>query len=134
MLPVLVGPEDAVDVDGVAGVFGVAPGQVVGIAGEEVVHPIGFADEKLHTGAYTGGLFELPVVEGVAFAVVEAVFADAGVGIGLVVDRAVEAEFDVFGKLALGLYLSGVRLFGVRFGVGLSSIPGVVALDLRRRG
>ena len=39
-----------------------------------------------------------------------------------------EAEFDVFGKLALGFYLSGVRLFGVRFGPGRGCFPGVLAL------
>ncbi len=98
------------------GVFGVASGEVVGVAGEEVVHLIGVVDEKLLTGTLTGGFFALLVVEDVAIAVVEAVFADARVAIGLVVHRAVEGEFHVFGAAALGFDLGKVWL-GFRFGV-----------------
>ena len=103
-----IGPEDAVDVDGVVGVFRVPAGEVLGVAGQEVVHPVGVADEKLIAGSLAGGLFALLGVEDVAFAVVQAVFADAGIGIGLVVHRAVEAEFDVFGAPALRFDLRGV--------------------------
>ena len=47
-------------------------------------------------------------VEVVAVAVMEAVFADAGVGVDSMVNRAVEAEFDVFVKAKLGFDFSRV--------------------------
>ena len=109
------GPDDAVDVDGVAGVFGVPGGQVLGVAGEEAVHLVGVVDEVFHGGAATGGGFELFVVEWVAIAVVEAVFADAGEGFVLVVPGAVLAEFDEFGA-ASGFERFGGELGGFGFG------------------
>lgn len=39
--PAEVGPDDAVDVDGIAGVFSVPVGEVLGVAGEEVVQLVG---------------------------------------------------------------------------------------------
>ena len=57
-------------------------------------------------------------VEGVAFAVVEAVFADARVGVVSVVHRAVLAEFEEFG-VALGFQLFGGQLDRFGFGGGL---------------
>ena len=58
-------------------------------------------------------------VQRVAVAVMEATFADAGVGVGFVVHPAVAAELDVFPKLALGFDFCRVG-FGVGSGLGLS--------------
>jgi len=66
-----------------------------------------------------GGGVELVIAEGVALAVVEAVFADAGEGIVLVVHRAVLAEFDELGA-ALGCQFFGGELD--RFGLGGGSV------------
>ena len=113
---------EAVEVDGIAGVFGVPVFQVLGVAGQEVLQPVAVDDEVFHGGGATGGGFELIVVEGVAFAVVEAVFADARVGVVFVVHRAVLAEFEEFG-VALGFQLFGGQFDGFRFsnclGVGI---------------
>ena len=107
---------EAVEVDGVARVFGVPLFQVLGVAGQEVLQPVAVDDEVFHGGRATGGGFELcGVGEGVAFAVVEAVFADAGVGVVSVVHRAVLAEFEEFG-VALGFQLFRGELYGFGFG------------------
>ena len=107
---------EAVDVDGVARVFDVPADQVLSVAGQVVLQPVAVDDEVFHGGRATGGGFELIVVEGVAFAVVEAVFADARVGVVSVVHGAVLAEFEEFG-VALGFQLFRGQLD--RFGFGL---------------
>ena len=109
---------EAVEVDGVARVFDVPADQVLGVAGQEVLQPVAVDDEVFHGGRATGGGFESIVVKGVAFAVVEAVFADAGVGVVSVVHGAVLAEFEQFG-VALGFQLFGGELDGFGFGGGL---------------
>ena len=79
------GPDDAVDVDGIARVFGVpaVPGTRRSGPGKTVQPVWGRRMRVLHGRTATGGGFELCiVVEGVALAVVEAVFTDAGEGIG----------------------------------------------------
>ena len=57
-------------------------------------------------------------VEGVAFAVVESVFADARVGVVSVVHGAVLAEFEQFG-VALGFQFFRGELDGFGFGLGV---------------
>ena len=107
--------EDEVEVDGDVGVLGVVAGEVIGVAGDEGVHGVRFADEVAPAGGTPSGLIEFGTAEGIALAIVAAVFADAGVGIAGVVHGTVQAELDVLGKAALGLDLGGVR-FG--FGRG----------------
>ena len=124
---------DEVEVDGVVGVFGVVAGEVIGVADGEGVDFIEAVDKEGFGRGLAGYFVEFLVAEGVAVAVVAAVFADAGVGIAGVVDGAVPAEFDVLGKATLGFDLSGVRLSEVwlgevRFGFGGGCCPGVLAL------
>ena len=106
---------EAVEVDRIARVFGVPLFQVLGVAGQVVLQPVAVDDEVFHGGGATGGGFELIVVKGVAFAVVESVFADAGVGVVSVVHGAVLAEFEEFG-VALGFQFFRGQLDGFRFG------------------
>ena len=89
------------------GVFGVVAGEVIGVAGGEGVDFIEAVDKEGFGGGLAGYFVEFLVAEGVAVAVVAAVFARAGVGIAGVVDGAVPAEFDVLGKAALGFDLGG---------------------------
>ena len=49
---------EAVEVDGVARVFGVPLFQVLGVAGQEVLQPVAVDDEVFHGGRATGGGFE----------------------------------------------------------------------------
>ena len=104
---------------GLRGCSAFQPFQVLGVAGQEVLQPVAVDDEVFHGGRATGGGFEFcGVGKGVAFAVVESVFADAGVGVVSVVHRAVLAEFEEFG-VALGFEFFGGELDGFRFGFGL---------------
>ena len=57
--PAEAGPLEAVEVDGVARVFGVPLFQVLGVAGQEVLQPVAVDDEVFHGGRATGGGFEL---------------------------------------------------------------------------
>ena len=68
-------------------------------------------------------------VKGVAFAVVEAVFADAGVGVVSVVHRAVLAEFEEFG-VALGFEFFRGQLDRFGFGLGVGIFGEVVEAAL----
>ena len=120
---------EAVEVDGIARVFGVPVFQVLGVAGQEVLQPVAVDDEVFHGGRATGGGFELIVVEGVAFAVVESVFADARVGVVSVVHRAVLAEFEEFG-VALGFQLFRGELDRFGFGLGVGIFGEVVEAAL----
>ena len=97
--------------------------QIIGVTGGEGVHFIRVVDKCGFGGALSGGYFEFVVAEGVAVAVVAAVFTVTWIGIAGVVHGAVPAEFDVLGKTAAGLDLSGVR-----FGFGRGCFPGVLAL------
>ena len=106
---------EAVDVDGVARVFDVPVFQVLGVAGQEILQPVAVDDEVFHGGRATGSGFELIIVKGVAFAVVEAIFADARVRVVSVVHGAVLAEFEEFG-VALGFQFFGGQLNGFGFG------------------
>ena len=119
---------DEVEVDGIVGVFGVVAGEVIGVAGGEGVDFSEVVDKEGFGGGLAGYFVEFLVAEGIAVAVVAAVFADAGIGIAGVVDGAVPAEFDVLGKATPGFDLGGVRLSGVRLGFGLGYFGGVLAL------
>ena len=120
------GPPDEVEVDSVVGVERDATGQVVGVLGDEGVHFIAVADEMGSSGGVMGDCFEFLGVERVAVAVMEAVFADAGVGVACIVHRAMAAEFDVFLKAALGFQFGRVRSgVGSGFSLGIDSLVGV---------
>ena len=69
-----------------------------------------------------GDFFESLRVEQVAIAIMETVFADAGVGVALIVQRTVAAEFDVFLKLSLGFDFSRI---GRGFSLGRDGLVGV---------
>ena len=103
--------------------------QVLGVAGQEVLQPVAVDDEVFHGGGATGGGFESIVVKGVAFAVVEAVFADARVGVVSVVHGAVLAEFEEFG-VALGFEFFRGELDGLGFGLGVGVFGEVVEAAL----
>ena len=121
---------EAVEVDGIARVFGVPLFQILGVAGQEILQPVAVDDEVFHGGRATGGGFELcGVGEGVAFAVVEAVFADARVGVVFVVHGAVLAEFEEFG-VALGFQFFGGQLDRFGFGLGVWVVGEVVEAAL----
>ena len=106
------------------GVQGVATVHVFGVTSLEgfryssiaVVDEIGFSRRVM------GDFFESLGGERVSVAVMETVFADVGVGVALIVQRTVAAEFDVFLKLSSGFDLSGV---GVGFSRGMDIIVGV---------
>ena len=80
-------------------------------------------------GGATGGGFEFIFVKGVAFAVVESVFADARVGVVFVVHRAVLAEFEEFG-VALGFEFFRGKLDRFGFGLGVWVVGEVVEAAL----
>ena len=103
--------------------FGVPADQVLGVARQKVLHLFGGLDEMLHDGGDMGGGVELVIAEGVALAVVEAVFADAGEGMVLVVHRAVGAEFDETG-LALGFLFFGGQFGGFGGFLGILVVVG----------
>ncbi len=63
--------------------------QVIGVTGGEGVHFIKVVDEMGFGGGRSGGFFEFLVAEGIAVAVVSAVFAGKGVVIAGVVHGAV---------------------------------------------
>ena len=80
-------------------------------------------------GARRAAASSSAVGEGVAFAVVEAVFADARVGVVSVVHRAVLAEFEQFG-MALGFQFFRGQLDGFGFGLGVGVVGEVVEAAL----
>ena len=66
---------EEVEVDGIVGVFGVVAGQIIGATGGEGVHFIKVVDKERVGRSGSSGFFEFLAVEGIAVAVVAAVFA-----------------------------------------------------------
>ena len=103
-------PVDLVEVDGVVGEAGVATGQVFPVAflvGFGCVAP---AQVGVSHRASRGEEFEVFACAQVALAVVESVFAGAGVWVDVVEEVSVQAELDVFFALESRCFLLSLSL------------------------